>query len=149
SAVTKVLKARNVTSDSSLQPVDLLIGGVIDGKLQMVRSEVSGVFIAVVFSVPGSTRRIAYPASRGYSGSDPNRGVEQLGFSDAANRFRQIFSAWKTGDNATVSTRLVAIEASDTADSRFVGAPISTIVIDKHGARWIERGACDWIPTKR
>ena len=136
-AIVKVLKARQVTSDSNL-PIQLLIAGRIDGKLQMVRFEVGGMFIQGYYSVPTSTRRIAYPESRGYNGTDPNRGVELIGIAETAQRFQNISPEWRRGDDITVSKRLVAIEASDTVASRFVGPPIATIVVRAKGARWID-----------
>ena len=147
SAVAEVLKARHVSTDPEV-PIDLLIAGVIDGKLQMVKVEMSGMAIRGLLSLPMSTRRIAYPESRGHDGTDPNRAIELVGVTDTLSRFQRIFPAWNMGDNISVSRRLVAIEASDTVASRVVGPPISTIIVDKRGARWIEKGACDWDPTK-
>lgn len=122
SAVVKVLKARRITSDSNLR-VQLLVAGKIEGKLQMFRIEIGGMSIQGNYSLPTSTRRIAYPESRGYNGTDSNRGVELIGIPETAQRFQKISPEWKSGDDVTVSRRLVAIEASDTVASQFVGPP--------------------------
>lgn len=147
SAVARILKARRITSDSNL-PVELLIAGEIDGKLQMFRIEIGGMSINGDYSIPTSTRRIAYPESRGYDGTDPARGIEAIGMTETVKKFQKISPEWKNGDDITVSRRLVAIEASDTVASRFVGPPIATIVVDKRGARWVDKGVCDWNPSK-
>lgn len=147
SAVVKILKVRRLTSDPN-QEVQLLIAGKIDGELQMIRIEFSGMSIAGDHALPTSTRRITYPESRGHDGTDPNRGVEPIGISDTIQRFQRVSPEWKSGDDISVSRRLVSIEASDTAASRAVGPPIATIVINKKGARWIDRGTCEWNPSK-
>jgi hypothetical protein len=147
-AVVKVLKARGVTSDLRLPGVQLLIAGMIDGKLQMIRVEIDGVSIQGMYAMPTSSRRIAYPESRGHNGTDPKRGVEPIGIYDSIQRFQKISPEWNAGDDVTVSRRLVAIEASDRLVSQAVGPPIATIVIDKKRAHWIDKGACDWTPPK-
>jgi hypothetical protein len=146
-AVVKVLKARRTASDPNV-PIQLLIGGMIDGKLQMFRIEMVGMSIQGDYSFANSTRRIAYPESRGYNGTDPNRGIELIGIRDSAMRFQASLPEWNKGDDVTVARRLVAVEASDTVASHFVGPPISTIVIDKKGIRWVDKGACEWNPSK-
>ncbi len=147
-AVVKVLRAHNATyaPDATIQ---LILGGMIDGKLQMYRIEMSGVQIYGDFSFAESTRRFGYPESRGHDGTDPNRGIEVIGISDSVRRFQSILPEWSKGDDVSVARRLVAIEASDSIASRAVGGPISAIAIDKKGNRWIERGVCTWEPAGR
>jgi hypothetical protein len=147
STITKVLLAHHVARNPTV-PIQLLIAGMIDGKLQMVRIDETGMEIAGNVSLMNSTRMIQYPEDRGYKGSDPNRGVEILGINDTAERFRKLLPEWNMGDDVAVATRLVAVEASDTKASQFVGPPISTIEIDKKGVRWVDKGACDWIPER-
>ena len=147
SAVVKVLKARMTASDPNVS-VQLLIGGMIDGKLQMLRIEQTGMAIRGDYAMSISTRRIAYPESRGYNGTDPNRGIVTIGISDSDKRFETVLPEWNRGDDATVARRLVAVEASDIAASQFVGPPISTIVINKKGIRWVDKGVCEWNPSK-
>jgi hypothetical protein len=62
---------------------------------------------------------------------------------------RALSAEWNKGDDISVARRLVSVEASDTIASQYVGVPISTIVIDKKGARWIDKGACTWEPEPR
>lgn len=147
SAVVKVLKARVTASDPNVS-VQLLIGGMIGGKLQMFRIEETGMAIRGDYAMSMSTRRIGYPESRGYNGSDPNRGIETIGISDSAKRFETVLPEWNRDNDVTVARRLVAVEASDTVASRFVGPPISTIVINKKGIRWVDKGLCEWNPSK-
>jgi hypothetical protein len=145
SAVVKVLTARRTASDPNVQ-IQLLIGGMIDGKLQMFRINMTGMTIHGNIAMPTTTQRIAYPESRGYNGTDPNRGIEIIGINDSAKRFETVLPEWNRGDDVSVARRLVAVEASDSRAAQFVGPPISTIVIDKKGMRWVDKGVCNWNP---
>jgi len=142
-ALVKMLKARSATSDMNM-PIDLLIAGMIDGKLQMIRETSEGMRIQGPFATPKKSGRITYPDGRGHDHIDPNRGIEPLGLENAINKFKTVLPEWDKGGDVDVARRLVAIEASDTRDSQFVGPPISTIIIDKEGMQWIDRGKCDW-----
>jgi hypothetical protein len=145
-AVVKVLRAHSATyaPDATIQ---LLIAGAIDGKLQMYRVEMSGIMIYGDYSLPRSTRRYGYPESRGHDDTDRNRGIEVIGIDDSVKRFQRVLPEWSKGDDISVARRLVSIEASDTVASQAVGAPIATIVIDKKGAHWIDKGVCTWEPA--
>jgi hypothetical protein len=147
SAVVKVLKARRSASDPDVV-VQLLIAGKIDGKLQMVKSEFRGVTIQGEYSLPNLSHRVAYPQDRGHDDTNPNRGVELLGMYEPAERFQKLLPEWNLGDDVAVSRRLVAVETADTKDSQAVGPPIATIVVTKRGARWINKGVCNWDPAK-
>jgi hypothetical protein len=146
-AVVKVLRAHNATYAPPDATIQLILGGKIDGKLQMYRVEMSGIQIYGDFSFARSSRRFGYPQSRGHDGTDPNRGIEVIGISDSVRRFQTILPEWNKGDDVSVARRLISIEASDTVASQAVGGPISTIVIDKKGNRWIDRGVCTWEPA--
>jgi hypothetical protein len=149
-ALVKTLLAHGSTSNAKM-PIDIIIAGMIEGKLQMVRETTNGVQIQGDYSMPMSSRRITYPQDRGYNGSDPNRGIETPGLEDVIDRFKRILpKEWNKGSDVELARRLVAIEASDTLDGRFVGAPISTIIIKKKGMQWIDKGECDWdVPTSK
>jgi hypothetical protein len=101
-----------------------------------------------IFLVSGGKITEPLRVPENFDRSDPNRGVEAIGMSESIRRFQKISLEWKSGDDVTVSRRLVAVEASDSMASHFVGPPIATISIDKRGARWIDRGLCDWNPTQ-
>jgi len=146
-SIVKVLKAQNATSNRNM-PIQLLVAGPIDGELRMVRVDIGGMAIQGDYSIPTSTRRITYPEDRGYNGSNRDRGVEILGIGDTARKFQAILPDWNLGDDVGVANRLVAIEASDSTASQFVGAPISTIVVNRDGAKLINKGLCDWSPAK-
>ena len=141
SSVTQVLRHRNAAYDPNV-PISLIFGGMINGKLQMFKVEMSGMQIAGDFAMPARTRRIAFPESRGYDGTDPNRAIEVIGISDTVKRFQKLLPMWNEGDDVAVGRRLVAIEASDGVASAFVGGPITTVVINKKGLHWIDAGAC-------
>jgi hypothetical protein len=141
-ALVQVLNKRNSLSDPNFN-VALIVAGKIGGKLQMFREELVGMTIFREYSMPSAMRRIAYPESRGYNGSDRNRGFEVIGISDAIKRFQKILPDWNKGDDVSVAKRLVGIEASDASGSRFVGPPISAVIIDKKGVRWIDKGVCE------
>jgi hypothetical protein len=145
-AVVKVLKAHSATyaPDATIQ---LLIAGMIDGKLQMYRVEMSGILIYGDDSLTRSTRQYGYPESRGHDDTDRNRGIEVIGIDDSVKRFHRVLPEWSEGDDISVARRLVSIEASDTVASQAVGTPISTIVIDKKGAHWVDTGVCTWEPA--
>jgi hypothetical protein len=147
-AVVKVLRGRRATTLPN-DTIQLLLAGKIDGKLRMYREEMSRIQIQGDFVLPGSSRNFGYPESRGHDGTDPNRGIEIIGISDTARRFQAALPEWNKGDDVSVASRLVAIEASDTSASEFVGVPISAIVIDKKGNHWIHKGACTWEPAGR
>jgi ATP-dependent protease HslVU (ClpYQ) peptidase subunit len=140
-ALVKVLKARGSLSDASVS-VGLIIAGKIDGKLQMIRMEIWGMTIAGDFAVSQMSRHIAYPESRGHDGTNPNRRIEIIGFNNAIKRLQASSSDWNKGNDLVVARRLVEFETDDPEDSRFVGAPISEIVINKHGIKWIGKGKC-------
>jgi hypothetical protein len=140
-ALADVLRNRRTASDPTFN-VALILAGTIDGKLQMFREEMVGMTIYREYSMPSAMRRIAYPESRGYNGTDRNRGIEVIGLTAAINKFQTTNRDWKKGDDVTVAKRLVGIEVADPMDSRYVGDPISTVAIDKKGIRWIDKGAC-------
>jgi len=123
SALTKVLLAHHIASNPTI-PIELLIAGTVDGKLQMVRIDETGWTIQGNIAFANSTRHIGYPESRGYKGTDPNRGFEILGINDTAGRFQKLLPGWTMGDDA------------------------ATIVIDKKGVKWVDKGVCEWTPTK-
>lgn len=141
SALVQVLRKRHATSDPTFN-VALILAGTIDGKLQMFREEMAGMTIVREYSMPNAMRRIAYPESRGYNGTDRNRGIEAIGLTDAIRKFQATDPDWSKGDDIRVAKRLVEIEAADPIGSQYVGKPISTVVIDKKGIRWIDKGAC-------
>jgi hypothetical protein len=149
-ALVKTLQARSSTRDDKM-PIDLVIAGMIDGKLQMVHETTNGMQIQGDYSIPMSSRHITYPQDRGYNGSDPNRGIETPGLEDVIDRFKRILpKEWNKGSDVELARRLVAIEASDALDARYVGEPISTIIINKKGMQWIDKGTCDWnVPTSK
>lgn len=144
-AVVKVLRAHNATYAPKVT-IRLLIAGMIDGKPQMYRIEMSGFMIHGDFSMPTSTRQFGYPDSRGYDGTDPDRGVEVVGIDESVRRFQKVLPEWNQGDDVSVARRPVSIEASDTFATQMVGPPIATIVIDRKGIPWIDKGACRWEP---
>jgi hypothetical protein len=146
-SIVKTLRAHGATKGLPNDAIQLLIAGNIDGQLQLVRVELSGVQIHGDFSFPSATRQYSYPQSRGHDGTDPNRGIEVIGIGDAVQRFQTVLPEWKKEkNNMVIARRFVAIEASDSAAYRFVGPPISTLVIDSRGTHWIEKGVCTWEP---
>lgn len=140
SALVRIVKARKLLSDSNVN-VGLIIAGEIDRKLQMIEVEIDGVSIAGDYSLPQTSRRIAYPESAGHDGTDPKRGIEVLGFGNAIKRF-QLTPGWSNGNDELVAKRLITLETQDANDSLYVGLPISEIVIKRHGTRWISKGDC-------
>lgn len=141
-ALAKILQARHRASDSSVN-MGMLIAGMIDGKLQMIRVENFGYQIFGQFSDPQWSRRIVYPDSRGYNGTDPNRGVEVMGFDNAIKRSRAASPDWSKGEDTDVARNLITLETQDPQDSLFVGTPISEVVVTADGLKWINKGACE------
>lgn len=145
SAITQILKARHTASEANAS-IELIIAGMVNGKLQMYRIEQLGAQISGDYSMAMSSRRIEYPRDRGYKGSDANRGIEVIGIDDTVKRFQAVLAErreWSVGDDVAVARRLVAIEAADSRDSIFVGPPITTVVVSKNGIRWVNKGACN------
>lgn len=140
-ALVKILQARHLASDSSVN-VGMLIAGMIDGKLQMIRVENFGYQIFGQFSGAQGSRRIVYPDSRGYDGTDPNRGIEIIGFDNAIKRSRAASPDWSKGKDTDVARDLITLETQDPQDSQYVGTPLSEVVVTKHGVKWISKGAC-------
>jgi hypothetical protein len=140
-ALVRILKARGQSSDSSIN-VALIIAGKIDGKLQMIREELGGIGISGDFSYPQRSRRIAYPESAGYGGSDPKRGIEVVGINNTVKRFQSSKPDWNSGTDEDVAKRLITVETNDANDSVFVGQPISEIVIKRNDTHWINKGEC-------
>jgi len=147
SAVSKVLQKRRMVRDPNV-PVQLIVAGMISGKLKMVRFETVGMQIAGNVALPTSTSRIVFPDNRGNDGSYPNRAMAMIGIGNAISRFQRVYPDWNKGDDITVARLLVAVEASDAVSSQFVGAPISTIVVNKKGVRWVDRGVCQENPPE-
>jgi len=151
-ALQKILRARqaNGLSDPSDLTASMIIAGRDGSKLFMYRVE-SGIGDPRVVADFGHTgagfwnRRIAYPPEGKPS---PKRGFETLGLDSAISRFRLALpTEWDAGTDVQVARRLVAIEASDTIESQFVGGPISTIVITKKRIQWKDKGLCEWEPA--
>jgi hypothetical protein len=111
-AVAKVVKARGRQSDPSI-PIELLIAGNIGGKLQMFHITMNGMVLYGAYAMPNQTRRIAYPESRGYGGTDPNRGIEFLAYSGAAKAFQTKTKDWTRLDDVTLARKLVTVEATE------------------------------------
>jgi hypothetical protein len=147
-ALVQVLKARHRLSENDLD-VTLIIAGTIDGKLEMIRQDIQGVGIMGDYSIPEVSRRITYPDARGYEGSDPNRGIEVVGFKNAIDRLRASSPKWNKGEDASVAAHLVNLETQDHDDSKYVGAPISEVVINEHGIKWVKTGMCPRLGRKR
>jgi hypothetical protein len=131
--------------------VSLIIGGAVDGELAMAR--ITYTPIRPIPNTPETrwsrfaTSTVIYPQMRGYAGTNPDWGLEVIGISDAISRFQRGLATWgPSGDDIGFVTGLVEIEAGDRESSQFVGLPISTIVIDENGPRWISKGACEWDP---
>ena len=146
-ALFKILQARQRSSDQSLS-VAMLIAGEIDGKLQMIRVENFGFQASGQFMGAQGSRRIVYPESRGYGGTDPNRGIEILGFDNAIKRFKASSPDWSRGNNADLARNFITLESQDPQDSKYVGVPISEVVITKRGAKWVHKGACQVGPVR-
>ena len=140
-ALVKVLNKRDALSDSNMR-VQMIIAGNIDGRIQMFRVEMNGMNIHGVFAMPSSMRQFGYPESRGHDGSDPNRGIEVIGLDSSVKTFKTLDPAWNQGNDLVVARRLVAIEASDTEASKYVGPPFSSVAVDKKGVHWIDKGPC-------
>jgi hypothetical protein len=148
-ALRRVLRKRNVPYDPNME-VALIIAGKIGGKLEMYRVRIVPV---PPNTVPGQasegafgTSDFGYPRNREAAVPSPNRGVEIIGLSSAITQFRHVLPEWANGTDVDVAKWLVAIEASDSIDSRFVGTPISVLMIDQKGTRWADKGACAWEP---
>jgi hypothetical protein len=140
-ALVKVLKKRDALSDPGMK-VEMIIAGTIDGRIQMYRVEMTGMRILGEYSMPNMMRQYGYPDSRGHDGSDPNRGIEVIGWDSSVKKFKALDPAWNQGNDLVVARRLVAIEASDTEASKYVGAPFSSVSVDKKGVHWIDKGPC-------
>ena len=140
-ALVKILQARHLASDSTVN-VGMLIAGMIDGKLRMIRVEDFGYQIFGQFSSAQGSRRIVYPDSRGHDGTDPKRGVEVIGLDSAIKRSRAGSPDWSKGNDTDVARNLISLETQDPQDSLFVGTPISEVVVTADGLKWINKGAC-------
>lgn len=155
-ALQKILSARGepVTVPPYNQTVSagMIVAGRIEKKLVMYRIEIA--ITPPTPQAPGrpsfAMRRIAYPESRGYEGTDPKRGFEIIGITDAISRFRSLLPReWNSGSDVEVAKRLIAVEASDSIGDQFVGAPISIIIVNNSGIHWIDKGVCQWEPQNQ
>ena len=138
----RVLAARDAKQDgrSVYDPalgITMIVVSIIENDLFMYRLQ----YRSIVPPGPGyerfSYQEIQYPTTE-----QANFAIELGGIFDTANRFRMIDQNWNAGGDVATARRLIAIEASDTVASRFVGTPITTVVIDKTGVKWEDKGVC-------
>ena len=145
-ALRRILSARTPSSSAVLPSVGMIVAGAVDGKLVMVHVEAELRYLGECCGLDFVVKRVEH--SHEYRGEGA-KAAEFSGHQQAIARFKSTQPVnWRMGTDLEAARHLVGIEANDSADSQFVGQPVSVIEVTKDGARWLDRGACAWQPGK-
>jgi hypothetical protein len=145
-ALRRILSARTPSSSAIRPSVGMIVAGAVNGKLMMVHVEAEFRDLGDCCGLDFVLKRVAYSYEHGGEGA---KAAEFSGHQHAIGYFKSIRPVnWQIGTDLQAARHLVGIEANDSADSQFVGKPVSVIEITKDGVRWADRGVCDWQPEE-
>jgi hypothetical protein len=144
-ALRRILSSRSPSSSAVVPSVGMIVAGAASGKLVMVHVEAELRYLGECCGPDLVVKRVEHSHEYGGEGA---KAAEFSGHQHAIAHFKSTQPVnWRIGTDLQAARHLVGMEANDSADSQFVGQPVSVIEVTTDGARWVDRGACAWQPS--